>query len=331
MKEMKPGLILIGILLIITISAVPAYSSDNEIIKVSIPEYQVSSESGIDHVFLPGGEILLAEEGRPKVPYYIKSIDYPAGQRVQNVLLKERTGLETATGLVLPVVIEEQYPEVPVTMKSGWYPLEMYRWQVWENGSGGTTLSIIIFPFYYNADTTDVEFYREYVFEIESSASTTTISRIVTDREIYTLKDQINIELFINNTSAPQDVVINLEIKNLENGESEEGLQLGLLPGLSGEASYNAIWDSSSAAAGDYRLEATLTDTTGSILDVKKTLFLIREIKDIPPETGKPTESTPSLPAEEKTRKIPIVYIIGGAVIILAAIIAIVVWRKRKG
>jgi len=107
----------------------------------------VTAIDNLDYVEIPGGEVLVEEEGRPRVPYYIKSIDYPEGHRVQEVILKERSGLVTATGLRLPVVILSQYPELPVEMKAGWYPEEEYGWRLWENPDGSTTLVIELYPF----------------------------------------------------------------------------------------------------------------------------------------------------------------------------------------
>lgn len=322
---MRPSLVLVVILLLGILNAVPVQAADTITITVDIPDYRVTTQGGTDYVDLPGGEALVAEEGRPLVPYFVKSINYPRGQRVQNVLLKERSGLKTATGLELPVVIHQQYPEVPVTMMPGWYPEESYQWQVWDNSDGSTSLVITIFPFYYNPDTTAVEFYQKYVFDIESMTTSVTISRIVMDKEVYSLGDEVNVELFVNNASDAQDVVISLAIRNIETAEVSDGLPLELMRGLGGEASYNAMWESGNVSAGDYLLEATLTDIAGNVLDFKKMGIIIRDMKDIPPVSEQ--SSTP--PVQKQAGGIPIVYIITGASIIAVAIIFFVIWRRR--
>jgi hypothetical protein len=327
-KNMTRALILAGILLLGVLNAIPVQAADTTTITIDIPDYRVTTEGSTDYVNLPGGEVLLAEEGRPQVPYIVKSIDYPQGQRVQNVLLKERSGLKTATGLRLPVVRHQWSPDVPVTMKPGWYPLEMYQWQVWDNDDGSTTLVIIIYPFYYNTDTGEVEFYQKYIFDIESITSYITITRISADKEIHALGDSINVEMFVYNESAAQDVVVSLAIRGIDTAEVIAGLPLGLMKDLSGEASYNAAWDSRNATAGDYLLEVTLTDTAGNVLDLKKMQILLREKEDIPVVTAQP-----SVPHEQKeTAGISVTYIIivGTVVIVVAAIIFLVVWRRRR-
>jgi hypothetical protein len=309
-----------GILLLGMFNAVPAQAADSAVITVNIPDYRVTTEGGTDYVDLPGGEALLDEEGRPLVPYFIHTIDYPEGQRVQEVVLKERSGLKTATGLKLPVVVHRPDPEVPVAMKPGWYPAEIFQWRVWDNPDGGTALVIAIYPFCYNADTTEVEFYQKYLFEVKSVTTTVKISNIVTDKEIYALHDRITIELFVNNSSPPRDVVISLTIMNSETAEVIDGLPLGLMKDLGGEASYNAVWDSGNAAAGDYLLEATLSDTSGTVLDSRRMGIIIRDTQDIPPASGQ---------SQKHAGGIPIIYLGGGAGIIIVAITLVVI-RQRK-
>lgn len=323
---MRRAWIPVGILLFALLNAALAHAADTTTITVNIPDYRVTTVGDIDYVDLPGGETLVAEEGRPQVPYFVKSIDYPKGQRVQNVLLKERSGMKTATGLRLPVVRHQQYPEVPIAMKPGWYPEESYQWRVWDNSDGSTTLTIIIYPFHYDPDTTAVEFYQKYVFNIESVTTSVTISRIVMDKEVYLPGDRINVELFAYNASQAQDVVISLAIRNTETAEAIEGLPLGLMKGLTGEASYNAVWESGNASAGDYSLEAKLMDTSGNLLDSKKIGIIIRNVKEVPPVSPQP--SVP--PAQEETGGIPVGYLIAGVIMIVAAVILIVIWRRRK-
>jgi len=69
-------------------------------LEITIPEYEVTLRDGnIAYVSIPGGEVLLAEEGRPRVPYVVKTIDYPSGYRVQDIELSEKSGFKPATVL----------------------------------------------------------------------------------------------------------------------------------------------------------------------------------------------------------------------------------------
>ena len=47
---------------------------------------------------------MLLTEGQPRVPTFLVTQEIPAGYQVQEVTLAERSGLSTASGLVLPLV-----------------------------------------------------------------------------------------------------------------------------------------------------------------------------------------------------------------------------------
>ncbi len=244
-------------------------------VKVSIPDYMVTTKDGLDYVDIPGGEVLLAEEGRPRVPYYVKSIDYPEGYRVQDVILKERSGLKTTTGLRLPVVILSPKPKLPIEMKKGWYPEKEYEWRVWDNPDGSTTLVISIYPFYYNPETTEVKFYRNYRFEIEYIVSKVKITALSTDKDAYKPGDRVTVDVRLNNSGETRDVVVNLLIKEYGSNRTTEGLPVRTLKGLIGDASYSTTWNTDNIEPGYYYVEATLTDASGSTLDRKTTDFAI--------------------------------------------------------
>jgi hypothetical protein len=132
------------ILLIFVFSSIASGSEPLSSVKISIPDYKVNKVANLDYVEIPEGEILLAEEGRPRVPYYTQSIDYPDGYRVQDVILKKKAGLRTATGLKLPVVILNPQLKSYPKMKEGWYPEEEYEWKVWDNPDGSATLVMMV-------------------------------------------------------------------------------------------------------------------------------------------------------------------------------------------
>ena len=77
---------------------------------VVIPDYEVTTEEGIDHVEIPGGKIATVV-GKPMIPYYTTPLDYPEGYVVQDVVLIERSSLETATGLNIPDYVPQ--PDMP--------------------------------------------------------------------------------------------------------------------------------------------------------------------------------------------------------------------------
>jgi hypothetical protein len=244
-------------------------------IEVMIPDYMVSTFMGDDYVDIPGGEILSREEGRPRVPYYIKSIEYPKGYRVQNVILTERSGLMTDMGLELPVVILD--PNIGfVEMKGDWYPHDDYSWRVEENDDGSTTLIITMYPFYYNPDTTMVKFYKNYKFDINYVYSDITITELFTDKYMYKPGDIVNIDMWFENIGETQDFIVKMLIKNEVNEEITDGLLLRSFEGFQGIGSYSPIWEIDIETITDsFFIEATIMDNNGNIIDVESDIFCI--------------------------------------------------------
>jgi hypothetical protein len=301
--------LVVAFLLFLCIGSPSVRAESPASLEVIVPDYTVTTTGNVDYVEIPEGEVLVEEEGRPKVPYYIKYIDYPEGYRVQDVILKERSGLVTATGLRLPVVILSQYPESPVEMKDGWYPEEEYDWKLWENPDGSTTLVISLYPFYYNHETTDARFYKNYHFDIEYVISDMEITTLYTDKDTYAPGEQITLDISLNNPGEERDVIVSTLIKQYGSDVTVAGLPLMPLQELAGYASLTAEWDSSGAEEGYYYAEVTLSDTVGNTLNKKTTGILI--------ETS---ERSPS----------PILYVIIGAIAIVAMVVLFVVKRLRK-
>jgi len=277
-------------------------------LEVIIPDYTVTTTGNVDYVEIPGGQILVEEEGRPTVPYYTKSVNYPEGYRIQNVILKEKSGLVMTTGLRLPVVVLNQYPESPVEMEAGWYPEEEYEWRLWENLDGSTTLMINLYPFYYDPETTNVRFYKNYSFDVEYVISDMKIAALYMGKDTYAPGEQVTIDITLNNRGEEQDVIVSTLIKQYGSDVTIAGLPLIPLQELAGNASLTVEWDSSGTQEGYYYAEVTLSDTTG-MLD-KETTGIIIETSERPPS--------------------PILYVVIGAIVIVAIVSFSAIRRMRK-
>ena len=287
-------------------------------IELSIPDYTVTSVGGLDYVEIPGGEILLAEEGRPRVPYYTTSVDYPKGYRVQDVILRERSGLMMATGLRLSIVVIDPNPELAIEMKKGWYPEEDYKWRIWEHRDGCTLLVITMYPFYYDPETTDAKFYKNYCFDIEYVISSVSITSLTLAKETYEPGDKVPIDIWLHNSGETQDVIVNTVIKQYGSDETEAGLPLRSLKNLAGDASLTAEWDTSGTEPGYYYAEVALADTAGNVLD-KKTVGVPIQVSE-----------APERPPPEEPTKIPILYLIIGGVVVAAIVAVVLVIRSKK-
>ncbi len=281
-------------------------------LEISIPDYTVTTVGGLDYVGIPGGDVLLAEEGRPRVPYYTTSIDYPKGYKVQDVILEERSGLMTTTGLKLPVVVIGAPSEL-LEVKKGWYPEEEYKWKAWDNPDGSTTLIIKMYPFCYDPETTDVKFYKNYHFDIEYILSSVEITALSTDKDVYEPGDEVTLDMCLNNSGETQDVFVSSVIKQYGTDEIIEGLPIRSLKDFVGEGSCSAVWSTGDTESGYYYAEAIVTDTSGNVLDKDTVGFGIQV-------SGAP----------EKPTKFPTLYVIIGAVVVVAIIASALVIRSRK-
>jgi hypothetical protein len=248
-------------------------------LNVTVPDYQVTQAGPVDYVEIPGGELLLVPD-KPAVPFYVASVDYPEGYQVQDVVLTDRSGLVTATDLNLPVVSmdpgadgSEGSQAIAGSTAPGWYPEEDYEWRVLENPDGSTTLTIVMYPFYYNSSTTDVEFYKNYSFEIDYIFSTVEITGLTTDKDVYRQGDDVLVDFRLNNPGEAQDVIVNAVVRAEGSGQLVDGLLLHSLKGLRGPASFSPYWDSNGIQPGHYFIEGTLNDISGDVLDKKTRMF----------------------------------------------------------
>jgi len=126
---------------------------------------------------------------------------------------------------------------------------------------------VIIYPFYYSPLTTDVEFYKNYSFDIEIITSTVEVTYLTTDEAVYPQGDDVLIDLWLENTGDAQDVIVSAVVKAGGSGEVVDGLLLDDLSDLTGQATYALQWDSTGFEAGYYTIEAEIRDANGSVLD----------------------------------------------------------------
>ncbi|MEM2584638.1 MAG: PKD domain-containing protein [Thermoproteota archaeon] len=241
------------------------------IVEVTIPDYTVTTEGGLDYIEIPGGETLLVEEGRPRVPYYIKFIHYSEGYRVQDVIMEEKSGLRTSTGLRLPVVTLD--PFRPSDVIKGWYPEKEYEWKIWMNANGSSTLQISIFPFFYNPETTECKYYTYYRFRIIYILSTVSVLDVATDKPVYDIGENVTIDVLISNPGEAKNIVVNTLIRQYSSDEVVDSLPLRTLHNVAGEASFSMTWNSHGFPADFYYVEVMLNDTSGNWLDKRTCEF----------------------------------------------------------
>jgi hypothetical protein len=239
-------------------------------LKLTLPKYEVAKHESLDYVRIPGGQMLTEEEGRPLVPYYLEYTDYPKGFRVQDVILKERSGVETATGLRLPVVVLDQNRKTPVAMKTGLYPDRKHAWRVVDLPGGGTKLAVAVYPFNYDPKTTNVTYFRSYDFDIEYVKSSVSLAALTADKPSYVPSETVQLRLKLENTGAPQRITAGASLLKASTGVAVKKLPALTLAVAANTSSATLKLPTRGIPNGDYYVDAAISDADGNVLDKKQ-------------------------------------------------------------
>ncbi len=242
-------------------------------LKLTVPDFTVTKIGTADYVEIPNGEILLLEQGRPRVPYYTQSIEYPKDYIVQDVKLKEKSGMKKPTGMNLPVVILDRELKSPVTVKEGRYPEKDFDWKVWDNPDSSHTLVISVYPFTYDPKTTEVTFYTTYQFEIPYIKSAVFITGLTTDKNAYNPTEKVKIELELQSTNRIDQTTIIVAFYREGLDKVIATLPPKLEKSLNGKKTVTFEWQPVSVPTGNYQAVVVLKDNAGHTLDTRPVEF----------------------------------------------------------
>ncbi len=303
------------ILLALTLMGVVVVDEPPSRLDVTVPDIVVSTMGNVDVVEIPGGDLLLIEQGRPQVPYFSVSQDYPPGYRVQDVKLLEKSEPEAHPGLNLSVVILEDQPELPVEMIPGWYPEEDFTWHIWENFNGSSTLRLDLYPFRYRPESREALFYKVYQFEVDYIRSDVTIQRLQAEIDE---GGAATLEGWIQITGPPQDLLVEAVIKCYGSDAIVAGLPIRHLVDFSGEGSFSMVWHGSDDAPETLYAEVILTDLSGNVL-ARNVAPLLKPSAD---EEVTPTASAKTPTLTKTGRLLLIVLIVVGGLVAVALVFA---------
>jgi hypothetical protein len=198
--------------------------------------------------------------------------------KVQDVVLSDRSELVTDSGLNIPmtpqILVPSNFEFVPYSGPfDGWFPQQNYRWETLENPDGSSTLTIIMYPFFYDPSTTDIRFYKNYSFDIHYAFSELTTVGLSTDKQAYRPGEPVTVRIEVENSGEAQDIIFDAVIKRYGTEEIIDGLSLWNLEDLAGKASFSAQWESHGLDEGYYAVEVNLTDAGGNMLGRKTAVF----------------------------------------------------------
>ena len=213
---------------------------------------------------------MVLEEGMPMVPVYTETYTLDEGYEVQDVVLVEKGQMSEAGGLDIGMYERLELGQAAVGESAspagdGFWPEKEYDWYVTSLPGGGSMVVLNIYPFYYNAATTQVKFWQSYNFDLIYEPSSIEINRLMTDKTVYEPGEDVNIDMYLYNGSGQGvDVLVETVIK-LSSGEVVDGLDLRVLKQLNGLGSYSTQWQCTGSE--DYIIEVALKGFDGTVFD----------------------------------------------------------------
>jgi hypothetical protein len=253
----------------------PAPALPAATLEVHVPDYEVERVDGADRVSIPGGMLRL-EPGRFEVPYWQVTLDYPQGTRVASITLTSLASPVITSGLQLITNTSQMdcegcpiLPPPPLLDTASWAPPldPKFEWSADVNSDGSTTLFLKVYPFFYNPATTDVQFYPDFMFNINTYAVPVRIIEVDTDKTTYSINGDGHIELLLENTGAEADFFIDAAIVQPASGEVVSGLLLKSVHALSGTANIELPFSGSGIPAGDYAIRVRVLDGESRVMD----------------------------------------------------------------
>jgi hypothetical protein len=243
-------------------------------LEINIPDLEIYPVGEVDHVKIPNGGLLL-DPGTYEIPLYAVSIELPPGERVQDVILAERSGLVVTTGLSIPIVVGGADLEdcdacrTAAASMGEWFPdlADTHWWEVEDRPEGGSTLEVSLLPFYYNTESADALFYQDYVLLLETVSSDVEILSLETDAKVYRQGNPVTVDVWLENSGPATDLIAQATLLTRAKGVVIDGLPLLTLHQAAGTASFAMEWDTTDAPTGDYTILIEILDTAGNLLD----------------------------------------------------------------
>jgi hypothetical protein len=244
-------------------------------LEVHVPNYEVERVDGTDRVSIPGG-LLRLEPGRYEVPYWQVTLDYPQGTRVASITLEALASPVITSGLQLITNTSQmdcagcpELPPPPLLDTANWVPPldPKFEWSVDVNPDGSSTLFLKVYPFFYNPTTTDVQFYQDFTFNVNTYPVPVSIVEMETDQTTYPINGSGVITLLLNNAGASADFFVDAAIVQPVSGDVVSGLLLKSVHALSGTASLQLPFSGSGIPTGDYAIRVRVLDAESRVMD----------------------------------------------------------------
>ena len=240
-------------------------------VSVTVPDHVAERLGDVDEVTIPGGGLLVGDDGTPVVPYFIRSVPIPEGYRVLDVELKGRSGMKTESGLRLPIAQPDLGPAAKVISMP--FPEEEFGWSaVYEGGS--PMLHLFVNAVVYNPKTTELVFHKEYEFGVSYARSAVRIVAVVPGQGAYEPGDEMELTVLIENRGDARDAVLTVHAGRHAGPKASVEVASQVVQ-LGTSDSVVLKWQKSGAATGVYDVEVVVRDTDGNELDRNGTILRI--------------------------------------------------------
>jgi len=269
-RRMRKGT---GILLLTALVALGAEPPTT--LTVKIPAYQIVKYGELSRIELPGGQLLVTEEGRPEIPYYVRTEDYPEGYRIQTVTLASRSPEKKQTGVKLPAVILDDVQKGNVPVKPGRYPVKDFDWNVVDAPSGGSRLAVAVYPFVYDPGTTELAITDSYQFNVHYVKTTVAAIGLGLDQTAYGPGQAVRATLRLTNSGPAQPVSVAAWVAQAYGGERVGDVAEQKVERLAKSDSVVLEWQTGSTPSGDYILTAVVKDAAGDELGRQQSPFRV--------------------------------------------------------
>jgi len=236
-------------------------------ISVMVPDFEVTPSGEEQRITIPGG-YEYHEYGRPVVPTFKITYEYPKKIQIQDVSLEYRAAPITIDNLELPESVIEipllDVQPIQVSGDNGVWPDRDYQWSIQETPTSNI-LTITMYPLIYDSETRYASFYQEYGFNVDYTLSNVEITSIIQDKNVYQTGEEVSAEILLE-CSVVEDVVFEAYITDADD-VVVDGLMLRSFKALRGKGSYHCTWDSGDRSPGYYNLVSEIRDENGFLLD----------------------------------------------------------------
>jgi hypothetical protein len=249
-------------------------------IELTIPDFTVKNLNGKDTVTIPDGSLLSIVD-KPYVPFIQKRFTYSAYFSIQNVTLVERSQIKEGKGLHIPnfkFEIDQPgiVPKVPDAEQKDWFPDKDFEWEIDEKPDGSKMLLVSIYPFFYNAKTTEYKYIQHYKLNVEFITTLLQIKAFKPDKDVFELSEPATFtaDLYYQD-NKPANLIANMLITDLEK-KAVDQVPMVDLSGLEGETTNLTVeWKNDKKLAGTFYGRLEIRDLEEHLIDFKQVTFRV--------------------------------------------------------